>query len=98
MRGFGPIVSMCSIGSFAKTTRANPSQPKKEKTNDQTSNCGRLWHADRARHLKDRTSAAGSDRAGVGVSDGKRTAAPMVGCGSNADDGGGSVRGSLAQR
>src|SRR5262245_56389611 len=98
MSGSGPTVSMSSIACCAKKTRANPWLPKKEKTNEQQRNPGRLWGADRASHAEDRAPVARSDRAGMGLSHGKRPAATMAGRGPNADAGRCRLRARLAQR
>src|SRR5262249_6535972 len=72
MSASGPTISMCSIGSCAKRTRANLPLRGKEATNDQIRDAGRLWCADRACHVEDPAPFARSDRARLGVSYGER--------------------------
>src|ERR1700735_3269735 len=88
---------MCSKGSSARRTHANPPPPK-ETIDDRTRDPGRLWRADRARHAENPAPSARPDRARVGLSHAERTAPAMAGGGPDGDEGRRALRIHLAKR
>src|SRR5271166_1747734 len=97
MSASGPTVWMCSKGSCARRTYANL-KPPKETTHDRNRDPGRLWRADRARHVEDPAPSARTHRARLGLSHGERSAPPVAGGGPDGDEGRRAFRIRLAER
>src|ERR1700727_4101877 len=93
---------MCSIASSARTMNKNPrppnSPPNKETRHERTRESRRLWRAVGAAHADDPAHVARPDRAGLGLSDRKRSAPPVVGVRADGDEGWRAVRARLAQQ